>query len=141
MSAHSITQKWRRAVRNNTGVHLTTHQLQELGSFGSLELLSTIESNELSPAKPSPYIVGAYWLGTRRDEKGPGIWQIASARGRTIVYRSTCTRELSEAKARLLAHVEEERARTTRQAPDEASVAAVLVIYFREKGSKVVNSD
>ncbi|WP_183617317.1 tyrosine-type recombinase/integrase [Novosphingobium fluoreni] len=89
----------------------------------------------------SPYIVGDYWLDYRRDGKAPGVWQIATARGRTVVYRSTRTRELSEAKARMHAHVEEERARTTRQAPDEAGVAAILVTYYREKGAKVVNSD
>jgi len=93
------------------------------------------------PRETSPYIVGDYWLDYRRDGKAAGVWQIATSRGRTVVYRSTRTRELSEAKARLHAHVEEERARTTRQAPDEASVAAILVTYYREKGSKVVNSD
>lgn len=89
----------------------------------------------------SPYVVGDYWLDTRRDGKAPGIWQIASNRGRTVIYRSTRTRELSDAKALLHAHVEEERARTTRQAPTEAGVAAVLVTYYREKGSKAVNHD
>lgn len=54
MSAHTIANKWRRAVRRNTGMQLTPEQLQELGGYGFLELLSRIESNELCPAKPAP---------------------------------------------------------------------------------------
>jgi hypothetical protein len=40
------------------------------------------------PRDTSPYIVSDYWLDTRRDGKAPGIWQIASTRGRTVVYRA-----------------------------------------------------
>ena len=93
------------------------------------------------PRETSPHIVGDYWLDKRRDGKAPEIWQIASNRGRSVVYRSTRTRELKEAKAVLHAFVEEERARNTRQAPTDASVAAILVTYYREKGSKSVNHD
>jgi integrase len=89
----------------------------------------------------SPHIVGDYWLDKRRDGKAPEVWQIASNRGRTIIYRSTRARELSAAKAILHAFVEEERAKNTRQAPTDASVAAILVTYYREKGSKAVNRD
>ena len=93
------------------------------------------------PRDTSPFIVGDYWLDKRRDGKAPEVWQIASNRGRSVVYRSTRTRELTDAKAILHAFVEEERARTTRQAPTDAGVAAILITYYREKGSKAVNWD
>lgn len=93
------------------------------------------------PRETSPYVVGDYWLDKRRDGKAPEVWQIASNRGRTVVYRSTRSRELKIAKSRLHAHVEEERARNTRQAPSDAGVAAILTTYYREKGSKAVNHD
>ena len=93
------------------------------------------------PRETSPYVVGEYWLDHRRDGKAAGIWQIAFNRGRSVVYRSTRTRELKDAQAILHAFVEEERARTTRQEPGDAGVAAILVTYYREKGSKAVNRD
>jgi len=93
------------------------------------------------PRDTSPCIVGDYWLDKRRDGKAPEVWQIASNRGRSVVYRSTRARELNAAKAILHAFVEEERAKSIRQAPTDASVAAILVTYYREKGSKAVNFD
>ena len=89
----------------------------------------------------SPYIVGDHWLDYRRDGKASGIWQIATARGRTIVYRSTRQRELERAKAAIDAHVAQERALTTRQAPIDAGVAPILVTYWKEKGARAVNWD
>lgn len=90
----------------------------------------------------SPYIVGDFWLDKRRDGKSPDIWQIATAVRRTIVYRSTRKRtdELDAAKAALDAHVAEIRSRS-RQEPSEALVAALLTTYWKERGSKSVNSD
>jgi integrase len=93
------------------------------------------------PRDTSPYIVGDYWLDTRRDGKAAGIWQIASARGRTVVYRSTRKRDLEPAKAVLDAYVAELRALSTHQAPSDAGVAVILITYWKEKGRKSVNND
>ncbi|EHJ62128.1 tyrosine-type recombinase/integrase [Novosphingobium pentaromativorans] len=89
----------------------------------------------------SPYIVGDYWLDFRRDGKAEGIWQIATPRGRTVVYRSTRKRTLDAAKAVLDAHVAEIKALSTRQAPTDAGVAPILITYWKEKGRKAVNND
>lgn len=88
----------------------------------------------------SLYIVGEYWLDQRRDGKAAGIWQIATARRRTVVYRSTGKRELDAAKAALDAHVAEQRA-LTRQDASVALVAAILTTFWKERGKKLVNSD
>ena len=88
----------------------------------------------------SPYVVGEYWLDQRRDGRAPGIWQIATARGRTVVYRSTRRRDLNEARAALDAFIDERKA-LRRQPAGEASVVAILVTYWREKGRKAVNAD
>ncbi len=88
----------------------------------------------------SPYIVGDYWLDRRRDGASPHIWQIATARGRTVVYRSTRKRELDAAKAVLDAHVASLRS-LGRQEPSEAIVAALLTTYWKERGRKAVNHD
>lgn len=90
----------------------------------------------------SPHINGAFWLCKRRDGKSPDIWQVATSKGRTVVYRSTRKRsdELDAAKAFLDAHVAEQKA-LGRQEASEALVAAILVTYWREKGRKAVNHD
>ncbi|WP_260927446.1 tyrosine-type recombinase/integrase [Novosphingobium sp. 9] len=93
------------------------------------------------PRDTSPYILGDYWLDQRRDGRAPGIWQIATARGRSVVYRSTRKRSLTEAKAVIEAYVAELRALNTRQTPAEAGVGAILVTYWKEKGRKAVNND
>lgn len=93
------------------------------------------------PRDDSPYTRGSYWLDKRRDGRAADIWQIARYERGTVIYRSTRTRELDEAIARLDALVEEERSRRQNQSPTEAMVAAHLVNYWREHGCKLVNSD
>lgn len=53
MTAHTIASKFRRALRNETGVTLTLDQLRELTSYGLLELIAQREIEELCPAKPA----------------------------------------------------------------------------------------
>ena len=50
MTAQAIMSKYRRALRNRTGMTLTHEQLQELGEYGVLKLLAEIEADELCPA-------------------------------------------------------------------------------------------
>ena len=50
MTAQAIMSKYRRALRNGTGMTLSNDQLRELGEFGVLSLLSQIEAEELCPA-------------------------------------------------------------------------------------------
>lgn len=90
----------------------------------------------------SPYIVGDFWLDKRRDGASPDIWQIAryAAGSRSVVYRSTRTKCLTEAKPVLDAHFEAERAKQ-RQDPREALVVPMLLLYWDEKGRKNKNRD
>lgn len=88
----------------------------------------------------SPYIRDPYWLDFRRDGKAAGIWQIARAERGTVVYRSTRKRSLTEAQATLDAYCEEQKAKHL-QLADEANAAALLVMYWKEKGRKAVNHD
>ena len=53
MTAHAIATKYRRALRNRTGATFTLEQLQELASYGVLEFIARIETQELCPAKPA----------------------------------------------------------------------------------------
>ena len=50
MSAQSIMSKYRRALRNGTGMTLSHEQVRELGEYGVLKLLAQIEVEELCPA-------------------------------------------------------------------------------------------
>lgn len=90
--------------------------------------------------KNSPYIIGDYWLDRRRDGKSPEVWQIATAVNRSILYRSTHCRSLAEAKEVLEAHVAEIKAKGV-QDPTHAAVVPILITYWKEHGSKAVNSD
>lgn len=92
------------------------------------------------PRDTSPYVVGEFWLDHRRDGRAKGIWQIARAERGTVIYRSTRTSELEKAKAVLDAHLFELRSLGKQQA-HEANVIAHLVLYWKEKGRKSVNSD
>jgi hypothetical protein len=51
MTAQAIASKFRRALRNETGVTFTNEQLQELGRLGVLRMLAEKEAEELCPAK------------------------------------------------------------------------------------------
>jgi integrase len=88
----------------------------------------------------SPYIVGERWLDKRRDGKAPNIWQIATTRKRSVVYRSTHCRSLDDAKATLDAWVAEQRALTP-QAARDAQVIPMIMAYWKEHGKKSVNHD
>jgi len=87
----------------------------------------------------SPYRRDPYWLDKRRDGRSQ-FWQIARPSGGTILYRSTRTLDLPTAIAAMDAWIDAQRS-LGRQDPNEAEVAAALVNYWREKGSKAINSD
>ncbi|QPQ55551.1 tyrosine-type recombinase/integrase [Allosphingosinicella flava] len=87
----------------------------------------------------SPHVVGEYWLDKRRDGKSP-YWQIATAKARTIIYRSTGERDVELAKAKLDAFYVNERSKQ-KQAPEQAQVVPILWRYWLEKGRKNANSD
>lgn len=90
----------------------------------------------------SPYIVGEHWLDYRRDGKSPGIWQIATYKpgSRSVVYRSTHTRSLDEAKAEINAHHEAQQARRPQEAHD-ARVIPVMMVYWQERGQHAIKPD
>lgn len=92
------------------------------------------------PRDSSPLIVGDYWLDKRRDGKSPDIWQIATARGRTIVYRSTKRRDVERAGEVLRAHEAAQRS-TAHQAADEAELVPHLFHYLREHGPDIHRAD
>lgn len=94
------------------------------------------------PRETSPYIVGDYWLDFRRDGKAPGVYQIAryTPGTRSVIYRSTRSKLLSDAKTAIHAYAEEERARS-KQDPRDARVVPQLILYWQEKGRKNINHD
>lgn len=92
------------------------------------------------PRDTSPLIVGDFWLDKRRDGKSPDIWQIATARGRTIVYRSTKRRDVEGAADVLRAYEAEQRS-TSRQDVTEAELLPHLFHYLREHGPDIHRID
>ena len=90
--------------------------------------------------KNSPYVVGEYWLDKRRDGKAPDKWQIAQAVKRSVVYRSTHSRSVDDAKGILEAYVATQRA-LSRQDSAVAQIAPMLMAYWKERGKKAVNHD
>lgn len=84
----------------------------------------------------SPFIYGDYWLDKRRDGRSPDIWQIATGT-RSVKYRSTSKRGLDDAKAVIIAYVNELDAKRP-QSPDDALVITTLLTYWSEHGSKAV---
>lgn len=88
----------------------------------------------------SPYIVGDCWLDKRRDGRSRETWQIASydPATRSISYRSTRRKGLDDAKGAIHAHVEAARAKRA-QAPEDATVIPLLVLYWQEHGRRVVS--
>lgn len=88
----------------------------------------------------SPYIVVIYWLDKRRDGKSPNIWQIATARNGTIIYRSTKCRDVEAAQGVL--HAYEATARSkTRQDNDDAELLPQLFNYLKEHGPDILRID
>lgn len=89
----------------------------------------------------SPYIVGEYWIDQRRDGKSP-YWQIATYKSgsRSVVYRSTHTRSLDEAKATIDAFHAQQQARQPQEA-HEARVIPVLMVYWQDRGKNAIKPD
>lgn len=83
-----------------------------------------------------------YWLCKRRDGAAPGIWQIAryAPASRSVLYKSTRCRSLDDAKGKLIAHVEMEKAKRE-QPVTEARVVPMLMTYWHEHGKKAINND
>lgn len=88
----------------------------------------------------SPLIVGDFWLDKRRDGKSPEIWQIATARGRTIVYRSTKRRSVEEAAEELRSYEAAQRSKGPQEIT-EAELLPHLFHYLREHGPDVHRID
>jgi len=88
----------------------------------------------------SPYIVGDYWLAQRRDGTAERIWQIATKRNRTVVYRSTKCRDVEQAKAVLRAFEASERSKH-HQDIEHAELLPHLFHYLREHGPDVHRLD
>lgn len=86
----------------------------------------------------SPYIVGDYWLDKRRDGKSPDVWQIAhyAPTSRSVIYHSTRKRSLEEAKPKIHAFVEAERARKPDDL-DDVKLIPQLLLYYEEHGKDV----
>lgn len=91
------------------------------------------------PRHDSPYKRDPYWLDKRRDGRSP-FWQITRAERGTELYRSTRTVDVDVAKALMDAWIDQQKS-LGRQEPSEAEVAAILINYWRERGSKAINSD
>lgn len=85
-------------------------------------------------------IVGDFWLDKRRDGKSPEIWQIATASGRTIIYRSTKCRSVKDASEVLRSHEALHRSKT-RQPTTQAELLPHLFLYLRERGPDVHRID
>ena len=88
----------------------------------------------------SPLIVGDFWLDKRRDGKSPDIWQIATATGRTVVYRSTKCRDVTAAGEVLRSHEAAERSKSP-QSVEQAELVPHLFHYLREHGPDVHRID
>ena len=54
MSAQAIAHKWRRALKKDQGIKLTSDQLRELTEYGYLLDLAQREAEEICPAKTAP---------------------------------------------------------------------------------------
>jgi integrase len=82
----------------------------------------------------SEYVYGDYWLDKRRDGKSP-CWQITSYEpgSRQVRYRSTGCRGLEDAKGKIHAFVERQRAKGP-QKPEDAAVIPLLFNYWDEHG-------
>lgn len=91
----------------------------------------------------SPYTIGEYWLDKRRDGKSPDVWQIAhqSGKSRSVVYRSTKRRSLSEAKEVLRSFEADERSRHRGQDAADSLLIPHLTNYIREHGPDVARLD
>jgi hypothetical protein len=65
MTVQTIASKYRRALRNGTGMTLTAEQLRDLAEHGLLLMLAQIEAQELCPAKKA--LTGATPTGSTKD--------------------------------------------------------------------------
>lgn len=89
----------------------------------------------------SPYVIGDYWLDKRRDGRAPDIWQIASYRSRSVVYRSTKQRALDKAIEAFHSWEAEERSKEKDQPREVAQILPHLFNYLREQGPDVKRLD
>lgn len=92
------------------------------------------------PRDTSPLIVGNFWLDKRRDGKSPDIWQIATASGRTVIYRSTKCRDVAAAGDVLRSHEAAVRSKSP-QPVEQAELVPHLFNYLREHGPDVHRID
>ncbi|GLT02538.1 hypothetical protein GCM10007897_39540 [Sphingobium jiangsuense] len=83
-----------------------------------------------------------FWLEYRRDGKAPGIWQIAAYKqaSRSVVYRSTRTDSLEDAKAALISHANLEKAKQ-RQRAEDAEVIPLIMTYWQEHAKSLIAAD
>lgn len=86
------------------------------------------------------FTVGDFWLDKRRDGKSPNIWQIATKRSRTVVYKSTRCIDHEAAKEVLRAHEAQTRSKQS-QGPDEAELLPHIFHYLREQGPDIKRLD
>lgn len=96
------------------------------------------------PRHDSPFVLGQYWLDKRRDGKSPDIWQIARydrEGSRSIVYRSTKSRQVDEAEEVLRAYDAAERSKDRHQDTAQAPLAPHLFHYLDERGPDVKRLD
>jgi len=91
------------------------------------------------PRNDSPCVFGDFWLDKRRDGRAPDTWQITTydVRRKQVVYRSTHSRSLEDAKGLLRAH--EEASRATGKQSSAALVVPNLMVYWNEHGRKAIN--
>lgn len=94
------------------------------------------------PRHDSPLIVGDYWLDQRRDGKSE-FWQIASYsdKSRSVVYRSTKSRDVDAAGAILRAYEADQKSRSKGQPADHSQIVPHLFNYLREHGPDVTRLD
>jgi integrase len=88
----------------------------------------------------SPHVIGPFWLDHRPDAKSP-FWQIAwyDGKAKTVRYRSTRCRRLSDAINAIDAHYEADKAGGAQDA--SALVVPQLMLYWKEHGRKAVSPD
>lgn len=88
----------------------------------------------------SPHIIGQFWLDRRPDGKSDA-WQIAwyDGKARTVRYRSTRCKGLSDAVAAIDAHYAASKARGRQDA--SAALVPQLLLYWDEHGQHAVSPE
>ena len=78
MSAHSIAQKFRRALRNQTGATISVEQIQQLAEFGILDILAKIENQELWQPRIAPTPLATIGSPSGETENRPMSGKLAA---------------------------------------------------------------